>query len=242
MNGTFVMKRKFTDTDSTRRNSSSSFQIHPLINSGFYGNNADDEYSSSNYSNSSSGDLSSDIHGYGSEPLLKIVRPPSYASVMMGYRLKDRRNRSFDESSSGSNQHNEYTYSPLSSIYSSLMAAGEPIARRTSIYGPTATRQERITFLGIISLMTFCGANNDFLGKLCYQSLPGVYSGYEGLYNRYWIAWLLTFGTFIVCSFAIIFGWDNGKEWKNFKMQQKQFMLNVSIPGNICIIYTVNFL
>merc|ERR1719242_2933794 len=79
--------------------------------------------------------------------------------------------------------------------------------------------------------MTFCGANNDFLGKLCYQSLPGEYSGYDELQNRYWISWLLTFSTFLVCSLAMMFGWNGGSQFRKMRRQFCYFMLNVSIPA-----------
>ena len=238
------MNRKNTNTPSKQASSisSSSFHINAVLNNDLNNNN----YSISNhqYSNprqlspSSSGDLSSNMHGYGSEPLLKIVRPPSYASMLYNHN-----NINNESSSSDTNHHNNNNNEPsrLSSIYSVLVSPFKRFERKTSIYGPTGTKQERLQFFGIISLMTFCGANNDFLGKLCYQSLPGIYNGYQGLYNRYWIAWLLTFGTFIVCSLAIIFGWNQGKEWKNFKLQHKQFMFNVSIPGNI-FLYNYFFL
>ena len=55
-----------------------------LHHSNLNDHNADDEYSSSTHTNnsSSSGDLSSDIHQYGSQQPLNIIRPPSYASMM----------------------------------------------------------------------------------------------------------------------------------------------------------------
>merc|ERR1719249_407733 len=100
-----------------------------------------------------------------------------------------------------------------------------------SIFGPTKSPQHRAIFLAIILFMTFCGANNDFLGKLCYQSLPGEYSGYEELQNRYWISWLLTFGTFFICSFALCCGWNEGREFQQMRDEPAVFLCNVSIPA-----------
>eukprot|EP01083_Nonionella_stella_P071143 190920_1 len=154
-------------------------------------------------------DESSSSSGYPMQPLVK-VRPPSYATMHI-------------QSPSLSSLSTSFTMrSRLSSIYSYF------VERKTSIYGPSQSRKERAIFLIIISCMTFCGANNDFLGKLCYQSLPGTEIGMIGLRNRYWIAWLLTFGTFMVCSLAIVFGCH---EWKRFKQQIKLFITNVSVPG-----------
>jgi len=93
------------------------------------------------------------------------------------------------------------------------------------------TPRQRALFLGLISLMTFTGANNDFLGKVVYQSLPGAFTGYAGLRNRYWIAWLLTFGTFAVCANAMWFGWRGGREWRAIS-QRKQWHIFLS---NACI-------
>ena len=155
--------------------------------------------------NSSSGDLSSNYFDGGPESSLKIVKPPSYMA----------------------------THTPISSdeFSTTRLSSIRPLEHKTSIFGPTASPQQRTMFLVIISLMTFCGANNDFLGKLCYQSLPGVYSGYIGLQNRYWIAWLLTFSTFLVCSMALAVGWDGGREYKRMRKDFRLFMFNVSIPG-----------
>eukprot|EP01083_Nonionella_stella_P188154 692899_1 len=110
------------------------------------------------------------------------------------------------------------------SILSSLMTMVEyERGHKTSIYGPT----NRTQFLLIIGLMTFCGSNNDFLGKLCYQSLPGQYVGLELLEKRYWIAWLLTMSTFLICSCALLFGWDGGKQWTKFKRYKCLFLTNI---------------
>ena len=168
------MNRKST-TDSKRKGTSSSFHVNAsLFDSNLNDHNADDEYSSSTHTDnsSSSGDLSSDIHQYGFQQPLNIIRPPSYASMM----AHNAKNKDYNSSSPSLNEIAEYALSPLSSTYSFLISPGQPLKRKASIYGPTANRQQRITFLGIISLMTFCGANNDFLGKLCYQSLSGIHS------------------------------------------------------------------
>ena len=137
------------------------------------------------------------------------------------------------------NAYNSYSGNPYTKIDdNSVTQYSSKIEFTTSIFGPTATPQKRAVFLGIISLMTFCGANNDFLGKLCYQSLPGEYSGYDELRNRYWIAWLLTFGTFLTCSGALICGWNGGKDYNQMRNELSLFIRNVSVPG----IFTNTFL
>ena len=125
-------------------------------------------------------------------------------------------------------------------------------AHKSSIYGPSATPRQRAIFLGYILLMTLFGANNDFLGiftyvqtthhctdaitgEMCYQALPGIHTGFEGLLNRYWIAWLLTFGSFIICIPALYFGWNGGKEWRSMRKEWQVFLSNVGIAGKILI-------
>ena len=75
-----------------------------------------------------------------------------------------------------------------------------------SMYGPLNDAKARFIFCITLLIMIFCAANNDFLGKLTYQSLP--FNPLEML----WVAWLLSFGTFGVCSFGIIIGWNGGNE------------------------------
>ena len=157
---------------------------------------------------STSSDLSSISYAYPTDKLAK-TKHVSYSSLS-------------DASQTKSMSHT----TKLSSIVSYLLE------RKTSIYGPTQSPKERCIFILIIATMTFCGMNNDFLGKLSYQSLPGSSTGFNGFENRYWIAWLLTFGTFIICATAIIFGWNKGKEWEKLKREWKYFLFNVSIPGN----------
>ena len=136
------------------------------------------------------------------------------------------------------------SYSPFTQCddYSVTRSSSMNHEHRTSIFGPTSSPQQRAIFLFIISLMTFCGANNDFLGKLCYQSLPGDYSGYDELRNRYWIAWLLTFGTFLICCFALVCGWNGGKDYNKMRNELPLFLCNVSVPGIFIDIFMGLFL
>eukprot|EP01084_Bolivina_argentea_P052900 97120_1 len=83
----------------------------------------------------------------------------------------------------------------------------------------------RKTFIIAITVMLICGSSNDFLGKLAYQILPGGDSGLKGLEVDYWATWMLTAGSFFICSFALISG------RKSFKLLHKQLFLKICIPS-----------
>ena len=92
--------------------------------------------------------------------------------------------------------------------------------RPDSSYGPFSfgSKKAKIQFIIVILIMTFCGSNNDFLGKLCYQSLPGNFNGINGIINGIWIAWFLTFGTFLICTFSIFLSNDLYMSIKNYNI------------------------
>eukprot|EP01083_Nonionella_stella_P095066 266821_1 len=97
--------------------------------------------------------------------------------------------------------------------------------RRGSTYGPQ-DRKGRITFYITISIMLFCAANNDFLGKLTYQALP-----FHTFLEKIWIVWLLSFGTFFVCSLGILIGWNHGVEWDKFQRSDSIIFQSFFIAG-----------
>eukprot|EP01083_Nonionella_stella_P223027 795309_1 len=88
-----------------------------------------------------------------------------------------------------------------------------------------ASKSTQRTFIIAITVMLICGSSNDFLGKLAYQILPGNDSGLEGLEVDYWATWMLTAGSFFICSFALISG------RKSFKLLHKQLFLKICIPS-----------
>eukprot|EP01084_Bolivina_argentea_P090523 163105_1 len=101
-----------------------------------------------------------------------------------------------------------------------------PELRHTqSTYGPTE-HKKRVTFYITVLTMVFCAANNDFLGKLTYQSLP------KGEFlEMLWIAWLLSFGTFAICSLGILIGWSGGRELQKLKNADHKIYGSFFIAG-----------
>eukprot|EP01083_Nonionella_stella_P095067 266822_1 len=99
------------------------------------------------------------------------------------------------------------------------------LRKRASTYGPQDAKG-RIIFYITIFIMVFCASNNDFLGKLTYQSLP-----FNTFIEKIWIVWLLSFGTFFVCSLAIIFGWNRGEEFKKLKKADSVIYRSFFIAG-----------
>eukprot|EP01084_Bolivina_argentea_P238902 401405_1 len=99
------------------------------------------------------------------------------------------------------------------------------IQNTTSMYGP-ADGKKRILFFITIPVMIFCAANNDFLGKLTYQSLPQ-----QSFLSMLWIAWLLSFGSFAICSLGIILSWSKGTELQKLKESNNEIYVSFFIAG-----------
>eukprot|EP00484_Ammonia_sp_Unknown_P017388 CAMPEP_0197036210 /NCGR_PEP_ID=MMETSP1384-20130603/13790_1 /TAXON_ID=29189 /ORGANISM="Ammonia sp." /LENGTH=434 /DNA_ID=CAMNT_0042466369 /DNA_START=1002 /DNA_END=2306 /DNA_ORIENTATION=- len=78
--------------------------------------------------------------------------------------------------------------------------------RIDSISGPSKGSAHYTAFLVTLTVMIVCGSCNDFLGKLVYQMSPVSHHDLHGiaaLGKEYWITYMLTFGSFAICSVAI---------------------------------------
>ena len=118
--------------------------------------------------------------------------------------------------------------SQMPSIFSQLSTYLQ-LHRKNSIYGPTKTTKERLTFIFIIATMTFCGMNSPFLSKVSYQSLPVLV--FDNAFNVIWFSWLFTVGCNAICAVAIVFGWEQGEQWKQVKSEWTQFWFNIFVSG-----------
>ena len=92
------------------------------------------------------------------------------------------------------------------------------------LYQVNDKKESRIFALSV-TIMLVTGSLNDIFGKLVYQLLPNDDESYNDMSVQYWGAWFLTFGSFFICSFAII----NGRE--SFKLLSCINFIRIAIPG-----------
>eukprot|EP01084_Bolivina_argentea_P297099 511772_1 len=104
------------------------------------------------------------------------------------------------------------------------------VYRRESISGPTKGSAAFTIFITTLTLMIISGSSNDFLGKLIYQLYPCNKCDLEGvsaLKHEYWLTFLLTFGSFFVCTFALF----SKSSRKSFDKVNRKVILKMIIPS-----------
>ncbi len=97
--------------------------------------------------------------------------------------------------------------------------------RINSISGPERGSVYYTAFIVTLTIMIVCGSCNDFLGKLIYQIFPGndhSLHGIDALKGEYWITFLLTVGSFAICSVAIF---TESAKKSYHKLDRKLFLI-----------------
>eukprot|EP01084_Bolivina_argentea_P259049 436975_1 len=102
--------------------------------------------------------------------------------------------------------------------------------RIDSISGPERGSIYYSAFIVTLLVMIICGSCNDFLGKLIYQMFPGndhSLHGVAALKAEYWITYLLTFGSFAICSVAIF----TSTARTSYHKLDKKLFIKICVPS-----------